>query len=106
MFGRYFIGIDLGTTTFKGAVLDLDHLAIRGVQRIAAPENIVSSPTRYELDPTAVVDRVRELIRTLLQDVPEVGGLVMCGQMHGVVFADEEGQAVLEHRDMEGPASG
>lgn len=89
-----FVGLDLGTTTFKGAILDLDKLAVRGERRVAAPACIAGLPsTRHELDPATVIDRVRGILHELLYDAPEATGLVMCGQMHGLVLADENGRA-------------
>ena len=105
MSGRSYLGIDLGTTTFKGAVLHLDHRSVSSVHRLAAPECVSGLPaTRHELDPAAVIDRVRDLLRLLLKDAPDASGVVLCGQMHGVVLVDEAGLAVLEHHHLEGSA--
>ena len=94
MIGGTYLGLDLGTTTFKGAILDLDKLVVRGNRRVVAPACVAGLPsTRHELEPAAVIDRVRGLLRELLHDAPEAAGLVMCGQMHGLVLTDEKGQA-------------
>src|SRR5688500_10869289 len=94
MIAGTYVGLDLGTTTFKGAILDLDNLAVRGERRVAAPACVSGLPsTRYELDPAAVIDRVRGLLYELLHDASEAAGLVLCGQMHGLVLADEKGRA-------------
>jgi xylulokinase len=93
MSGRSYLGIDLGTTSFKGAVLDLDHQSISSVHRLAVPARVPGLPaTRHELEPGAVIDRVRELLRLLLQDAPDASELVMCGQMHGMVLVDAAGR--------------
>jgi sugar (pentulose or hexulose) kinase len=91
---RCYIGIDLGTTSFKGAILDLDRLSFRGVRHIAAPGCVHGlASTRHELAPAAVIESTRSLLDGLLHDAPEAIGLVLCGQMHGVVLVDERGRA-------------
>ena len=87
-----FLGIDLGTTFLKGAVLDLDARSFGAVRRVPVPAPLSGlPPTRCELDPLAVVAAVRTLLRELLREAPEASGLVMCSQMHGLVFTDEQG---------------
>ncbi len=87
-----FIGLDLGTTHCKGAVLDLDRRAVEHFRRIPTPKRIPGlPPTRYELDPAAVLETVRTLIGELLCVAPNAAGVVMCGQMHSLVFSDARG---------------
>jgi len=90
-----FIGIDLGTSFLKGAVLDLDQRAVGPARRVPAPGPVPGlPPTRDELGPAAVVDAVRQLVGELLAEAPDATGLVMCSQMHGLVFTDERGVAL------------
>ena len=89
------IGLDLGSSFIKGAVLDLDALAIRHVERVPFPGPIGGlDPGFREFDPTRVVDATRALLERLLQYAPDAAGIVMCGQLHGMVLADERGNAV------------
>jgi len=86
-----YLGIDLGTTTFKGAVLDLNRRNVLHMRRIATPPCVPGLPaTHSELDPRAVLDTAWQLLNDLLQVAPEATGLVMCGQMHSLVFVDEQ----------------
>jgi sugar (pentulose or hexulose) kinase len=90
---RSYLGIDLGTTSFKGAILDLEALSFRGFRQIAAPGCVGGLPsTRHELSPAAVIETARNLIGGLLRDAPEAVGLLLCGQMHGVVLVDDRGR--------------
>ena len=41
-----YLGIDLGSSYIKGAVLDLDALAIRHIERLPFPEPIPGLPRR------------------------------------------------------------
>jgi sugar (pentulose or hexulose) kinase len=88
------IGIDLGTSFIKGAVLDLDALAIRHIERLAFPEPIRGvDPAFREFSPAEIVTVTRSLLDRLLQHAPDGAGLVMCSQLHGMVFTTNDGQA-------------
>jgi sugar (pentulose or hexulose) kinase len=90
---KTFIGIDLGTTFLKGAVLDLDTMRLGHAERLPFPDFIPNLPlTRREVEPAAVVAAVRDLVRRLLPHAPHCAGLVMCSQMHGLVLTDDHGQ--------------
>jgi len=88
-----FIGIDLGTSFIKGAVLDLDTFRLRQIQRVPFPDPIPGLPALYrEFDPGKVLQAVRSLLVALLQDACECEGVVMCSQMHGLVFTTPQGE--------------
>jgi sugar (pentulose or hexulose) kinase len=101
-----FLGLDLGTTSFKGAVLDLDRRSISHVRRVTAPGPVPGLPAgHYELDPRAVLAAVRQLIGELLTDAPDAEGLVLCSQMHCVVLTDGDGRPrsnVITWKDQRG----
>jgi sugar (pentulose or hexulose) kinase len=101
-----FLGIDIGTTFFKGAVLDLDKCLVTHVRRfpVPAPVNGLAS-TRYELDPQAILSAVRKLMAELLQDAPDATGLVMCSQVHCLIMLDDDGNPrsnVITWKDQRG----
>jgi sugar (pentulose or hexulose) kinase len=90
-----FIGIDLGTSFIKGAVLNLDALDIRHIERLPFPEPLRGlDPAFREFDPLEIVAVTRALLDRLLQQAPDAEGLVMCSQLHGMVLTDDHGQAV------------
>jgi sugar (pentulose or hexulose) kinase len=87
-----FLGIDIGTTFLKGAVLDLDNRSVTHTRRRPLPEPVGGlAPTRYELDPEAILGLVRTLLAELLLAAPDASGLVMCSQMHCLILLDERG---------------
>ena len=101
---REFVGIDLGTTSFKGTVLNLDHGRLGPVAGPAPP--CIGGPgaktmgTRSGRGP----DQRDGIFRDLLRTAPNAAGLVMCSQMHSVVLTDERGRAI-EHHHLEGPSA-
>jgi xylulokinase len=108
-----FLGLDLGTTHCKGAVLDPARRTIAHFRRVPTPECVRGLPaTRHELDPAAVLATVRELLAELLREAPDAAGLVMCSQMHGVVLIDDRGNprsnviTWKDQRALEPPATG
>ncbi|MCO6453257.1 MAG: hypothetical protein J5I90_20920 [Caldilineales bacterium] len=91
-----FIGIDLGTSFIKGAVLDTESLAIEHIRRVPFPDPLPNLPVLHrEFDPIAILDATHNLLADLLTaiDGAEVcDGILMCSQMHGLVFTTEGGE--------------
>lgn len=89
-----FLGIDLGTSFIKGAVLDLESRQLGHVQRIPFPDPLVSEgPLQCEFDPHEIVAAVRTLVNELALRTPECEGIVVCSQMHSMVLMSETGEA-------------
>lgn len=87
-----FLGIDIGTTFLKGAVLDLDNRNVTLTRRVPVPQPVSGlGQLRYELDPTSILDSIRTLLGELLSVAPDATGLVMCSQMHCLILLDEWG---------------
>ena len=88
-----YIGIDLGSSYLKGALLDLDGLTIRHIERLPFPEPIPGLPAAFrEFDPGEVVAATRALLERLLHHAPEAQACVMCSQLHGMVLTDDRGR--------------
>ena len=89
-----FIGIDLGTSFIKGAVLHPDTWRLEHVQRVPFPAPLAATgPFECEFDPREVVAATRDVIERLSHHAPHCEGIVMCSQMHGVVLMDGRGEA-------------
>jgi len=87
-----FIGIDLGTSFIKGAVLDLDKLSLSHIRRVPFPEPVAGLPSLfYEVEPLQVVSAFKVLVAELLSYAPNCAGLVMCSQMHSLVLTNDRG---------------
>lgn len=87
-----FVGLDLGTTFIKGAVLDLEARRLHHVHRAPFPLPLANSnPLFCEVNPGAILTAVRALLADLAPHAPDCEGIVMCSQMHGMVLMNGRG---------------
>src|SRR6476620_45371 len=87
-----YLAVDLGSSFIKGAVLDLDARSFAHVRRAPFPAPVAGlPPLQFEIDPHQIVDATRALIDDLARDAPDCAGIVICGQMHGLVLLDAQG---------------
>src|SRR5580693_4202041 len=90
----HYLGVDLGSSFIKGAVLDLDALTIEHIERIPFPEAIRGLPaTLRESDPALTVEATRELLERLVRHAPDAAGVVMCSQLSSMAFTSADGGA-------------
>lgn len=87
-----YLALDLGTSFIKGAVLDLDRYAVGPVLRRPFPPALSHLPPRHvAVDPALIVAATRDLLEELAGQTPDLAGMVVCGQMHGLVVTDGAG---------------
>jgi len=90
-----FLGVDLGTSFLKGAVLNVASHKLEQVRRKPFPEPLSKGdPLRCEFDPNAILSAFRALIDELAPLAPDCEGIVLCTQMHGLVLMNERRHAV------------
>src|SRR5690348_10725814 len=84
-----FLGIDAGASFLKGAVLDIDNARVERVIRTPFPAFLPGLPAVYrETDPHQILTAISQIIDSL----PPCDGLVLCGQMHGLVLTSRTGE--------------
>ena len=72
-----FIGIDIGTSFIKGAVLDLDSFQLLHAQRVPFPTPIPGKPPLYrEFDPQEIMKAVHSLLDDLIPYAGDCEGLI------------------------------
>lgn len=87
------LGIDIGTSFVKGAVLDVDKLRFGHVRRVPFPEPISGlDPLLCEYEPGKVVDAVAKMISELAEIAEDCQGIVFCTQMASMVLTDPDGR--------------
>jgi sugar (pentulose or hexulose) kinase len=92
------LGIDIGSTTIKGAELDLERGQVGKVVRERFPDPIAGLPPRhFEVDPERIVAVTRSVIDQLVAAAPESAAVFFSGQMGGVILVDDGGRPLTNY---------
>lgn len=93
-----FIGIDIGSTSIKGAVLNSESGQVEHIAREPFPNPVTGLPSGFhEVDPIAVTQRTHAVIQGLLKHAPDAGSVRFCSQMGGVLLVDQSGQPLTNY---------
>jgi sedoheptulokinase len=89
------LGLDVGTTTICGLVMDAADGRIVFVQTEANTSGIAARASWESLqDPEAAVQIARRILGRALEMHGDIGGIGIAGQMHGILYVDGKGNAV------------
>lgn len=92
---RLALGLDIGTTTVSAAVADLDKKCLAESFNVAGGRFVDTDvPNAKEQDPAEIIEKIENLLDTVLSKYPDVCAIGFTGQMHGIVYCDESGNAV------------
>lgn len=84
------LGVDIGSSSIKGAVLDLEKGTVSGVTREPFPEPVPGMPSGFhEVDPLEVVHRTEAVLQRLATATPDADSVYFCGQMGGILLVDQ-----------------
>lgn len=87
------LGLDIGTTTISGVVLEgqkvLSHITLGNDAFLTGTPDWEKSQNTDHIRKTAV-----QAVDTLLKDHPDVARIGITGQMHGILYLDENGSPV------------
>lgn len=86
------LGLDVGSTSIKAAVLNLESGKVEKIVSRAFPAPASPRPGWFEIDVEDVAARARELILELLSAAPDCDRMLTCGQMGGLVLVDAKGR--------------
>lgn len=92
-----YAALDVGSSFIKGAVLDTDRLCVSGFEQIATPPNTALQPTRCEIDGEMLFAAIRTLLHRLLDQQPDIRGILLCTQMHGYILTDSRFKPVTPY---------
>ena len=86
------IALDIGSTSIKGAVLDILSSQIVSIASRPFPDPMENLPSGHiEIDPKAIVARVLEVIDELSEPLSQRCSIWICGQMGGLILCDDYG---------------
>lgn len=92
------IGIDIGTTTISGVILERTDTGKLKVLETKTIENdsFLAAANDWEKiqDAEKLVTKSQELLDDFLDRYPDVERIGLTGQMHGIVYIDKEGNGV------------
>lgn len=89
------IGLDIGTTTICGVVLDGETGEVL-FSRTLPNDTAISQGASFEKkqDPEKIWNKIQELLEEMGRKHPQVDSIGLTGQMHGILYVDGEGRAV------------
>ena len=88
------IGIDIGTTTVCGVVMDLENRQVLEARTLPNDSFLMSEDWEKIQDAQQLVDKAARLAEELMDKYADVSAVGLTGQMHGIVYLDAEGKAV------------
>lgn len=92
---RYLIGLDIGTTSVGGVLIDGDSGEV--VEHVAREHHAgLDTGQEWERvqDPETLLSVIEAVLEELTDAHPDVGGLGITGQMHSILYVDRAGRAV------------
>lgn len=92
-----FLALDLGTTTIKAALVDPVHGSVEHIRRVPFPDPLPGLALFCEIEPASILTAVRSLIADLLPLAPHCQGIVVCGQMGGLILVDDRGEPLSRY---------
>jgi sugar (pentulose or hexulose) kinase len=92
------LAIDIGSTSVKGAALDVQRGCVNEPVTTAFPAPLSGLPAGWvEVDPQAVCDAVAKVLAKLVEAAPEAERLYCAGQMAGLVLIDDAGRPLSNY---------
>lgn len=88
------LGIDIGTTTISAVVIDIVNNEILETYTVANDSKLPTDSDLSEYDAEWIVNQAKNSIDFLIKIHPNVKSIGFTGQMHGVLYVDEFGNAV------------
>ena len=88
------IGIDVGTTTVCGIVMDAENGKIVDVQTLSNDSVIKGESFEWLQDPNRIWELVHQMYQDFLGKHSDICSIGLTGQMHGIVYIDAEGHSV------------
>lgn len=87
------LGLDIGTTTISAVVVE-DGRSLGGVTR--KNDSFISTENPWERiqSPAYIRENALEMVQALVAEHPDIACIGITGQMHGILYLDQKGNAV------------
>ena len=89
-----FLGIDIGTSSICGIVYNTVSKDTLSIAKTPNTDMLSCNVWEKVQDANAIVDIVLDLIQELRIQYPDIKGIGLSGQMHGILYVNAEGEAV------------
>ncbi|MEI6539705.1 MAG: FGGY family carbohydrate kinase [Planctomycetota bacterium] len=84
------LGLDIGSSSIKGAVLDLETSSVSHIVREPFPNPVAGLPSGFhEVSPEEIFTCAVSVIDRLCSHAPDATTLLSCGQMGGIMLVDQ-----------------
>lgn len=92
------LGIDIGSTSIKGAVLDLEQRTVGATISRPFPTPLLDQPAGWvEIAPAAIESAVASVLASLIERAPDAQQLYCSGQMGGLILVNEQGKPLSNY---------
>lgn len=89
------LGIDIGTTTLSFVVIDSENGKVVDKRTLSNDYKPAGCEAWEKLqDPVGILQAVEKTVAEMREKYPSIGCIGVTGQMHGILYVDEDGQAV------------
>ena len=88
------MGIDIGTTTICGIVMDAQTGKVLSVQTLKNDAPVKGEAYEWLQDPARILELVQKMYREFLSEYSDICSIGLTGQMHGIVYTNAQGEAV------------
>lgn len=88
------MGIDIGTTNIGAVLIDIENNKILNTSTVANNAKLPADSDLSEYDAERIWEQVKKILNHLTKAYPNVVSIGLTGQMHGVLYVNEEGRAI------------
>lgn len=89
------LGLDIGTTTISAVIVGMEEREIIKAYTISNGSFIETDlPWEKIQDPDKILEKALELLEEILKEHQDIGVIGLTGQMHGIVYLDENGKHI------------
>ena len=94
LYNECILGIDVGTTNISVVIINVKENKVIESRTITNDSKLLTDIDFNECDVNRIMDKSRQIINHFMEHCPNIKSIGITGQMHGVVYVDENGQAV------------